>query len=279
MQWVQGEYAVQDGQIAPVPGTAWETYSPADCPLFYLDLVNLYPGLHSGAAVERVVCRWGLLGLYQQQVRQIRIPRAGAGGDLLVQPGALLEASEQLEPVAEGEVDAYALRREDTAEEWFREVPFAPLFARYFPRLQWPDALRTDGLTLWDHLHEPLDEFREAVERLHKTFTLCTLWSAGERDEATVGSLNYRFGSDLGGLRSRVEFGPSGPVLTPELPSLLAAAYHRMLLDLHEGRYFRFCRNERCGKALVTERLNTYYCSARCMEAVRKRAYRARVGT
>jgi hypothetical protein len=267
---VEGEW------IVPVPGAGWETYHPLQRPSFYLDLINLYP-IQGPGPIADAVRLWGLLGLYQQEVRQLRF-RGPAEGDLLAEPGALFDAAAALTPEARREVDVWALRREDTAEDWFPEIPFAPLFARYFPGLKWPADLQTEGVDLWDHLHEPLVEFCEAVERLHKTFAIGALWSNGERADDVVASLNHRFQIGLGGLRSRVEFTPSGggSVLVPELPSLLAAAYYQMLLDVQAGRYLRFCRNERCGRALVTERLNAYYCSKRCMEAARKREYRRR---
>jgi hypothetical protein len=163
---------------------------------------------------------------------------------------------------------------------------------------------------LWDYLSEPLDAFRAAAADFQAFFADCVRWSEG-----SGGSEDARTARRLVELQGRVEshlrhvypvfgyeveageIGAASEVPGPDhdsegwwerpvppgrltlewvYPSLLSGAYGVLLRDLMSGRHLRYCANETCGRPMVADNPTRIYCSERCLNTTRHRAFRRR---
>jgi hypothetical protein len=148
---------------------------------------------------------------------------------------------------------------------------------------------------LWEHLCEPLDQFRDAVDQFQLSFRSAVHIASEEgyprsgvsQDdpfwEPRPGMLRARLHDSLTTELRRVtpELRP-GPVLSSwdwgwSCPSLLSAAYVMLFLDVVvRQRKPRHCASVTCGKGFVTDRSDRLYCSPRCQNAQKQRNRRKR---
>jgi hypothetical protein len=157
----------------------------------------------------------------------------------------------------------------------------------------------------WDYLCEPLSGFRNAVAEFRSAFADCVRWSGGDRSVSLLLKLQGRFEAHLRQVHPSLSYilepaprsaelrsePPSPLTISPQLaepvppgdlsigwtyPSLLSAAYASLFRDLVHGRRLQYCANETCGKPMVADHAARIYCSERCLNTTRHRAYRNR---
>jgi hypothetical protein len=294
-RWVKRRYFVQDGYIRPVPGGESVLYDPflgyshEDHPTkdrsSYLQLLDVK--LDDEREIEEWTSTWGLLGLFQDRLVQARRTiQTKTGPETLIEWGSTAAASSVFEGLASSgpgkPTDSKVLLAWEPLGE-IVERPLEEYFRKYFPFLQpeqhYPPLASPK---LWDHLSEPLDEFKIAVHNLRFTVERAKTgpsktgdaiedetqaWMHPRRLQHTI---NPRVQRVYRAVRPTADGGLAAVWV---FPSLLSALYTMLMEDVTGGR-LRECSNERCRKPFVPGRSDQSYCSTRCKNAVLQRRRR-----
>lgn len=314
MRWVTRPYRIQDGYLTPVAGTVPNQYRPLaegveSAPeggrkflheaLGSLDWTDM-------EELEAFASQWGLLGLFYHDLLQIRFETGSKTGGwrrawVTVIPDMAFSywLPEQI-PV----MQRYRLRGSVIVREGreYVEEGLVSYASRYFPGLL-PDgevkAASSDRTgvkrlvpilstpDVWDHLCEPVAAFQDAAEEFRSVYELCARWADGERGEERA--LQRAFWTHLRHVQP-LALPPTDDPPEQECldasghrwkagwssPSLLAAAYMRLFLDLTAGRMPRVCANDRCNEVFIATRPDRLFHSERCMKNAKQRKYRQR---
>jgi len=314
--WSRRRFFVEGGYIKPVIGSAIELYRPMEHyygvgssstkQSMYLNLLSVqapYP-----SSLEKIARKWGLLGLYQHHVVQVRWEVESGDGQrtrpVLSKPAELLyHYSAHWKAFGANSVQGFVTAIDDTGKPSNRESPLLTWGRLYFPDFDWihPLAPRMTSINCaggeWelapalheDFLCEPVDEVVHAITAFQETYMRCTQWSEGKPHTEAAELINKAFECHLSRPELNTVLMPGGEPksdhtgevdrvgrwkLDLSFPSLLGMAYYQMFQDLRDGRYMRYCRNKSsCGRAFVTDRKNSFYCCQSCRNAANLRAY------
>lgn len=159
--------------------------------------------------------------------------------------------------------------RQGTVSDYF-DYYFPTLLAGPYPGLHDPTRVFFQS--------EPLERFKEAKNLFSWVLNLCS--EVGSSD-ATLA--NREFGRDC--LMTHLQLTCPTPRIGTEsrpwqwewtVPSLLAACYLMLYLDLVEGMRYLQCANETCTRTFTPSRSDHKYCSDSCARAQAQREYRRR---
>ena len=348
--WRRQRYVVEGDHLVPATAADAEEYDPfdhyagvSDIPLGetpYLDLASL--DLNDTEAIEQFASAWGLLGLFQHNLVQLRyVPTRdgrmqlrhdpplyidepsstatterisgflGAGSDfdddlvpfahewfsgqsLDFQDGSRvrhswddLDTDDEREyvldevraverqrwlddPAKRGEalyVDPHGEVQRASLDDYARPFfPNATVNPRTYPSI--------DSATLWGELHEPLEAFRSAAREFQRQVHFVADADEWSDDLARAIERNLR------SVHPRIEFHADEEggrwVERWHFPSLLAACYTMLHLDLTKQRAVRICASDKCDNAFIAERSDRMYCTPRCKNAHKMRLKRAK---
>lgn len=283
-RWVRRPYHVRDGWIRPVLDGEPELYDPfagyyhdrhpREGESAYLALAAL--NLKDERAIEGWVSRYGLLGLFQDGLLQVRHVDPGAPGaemwTSVAGPDLPFKRSSRQEPYHPA--DSTVIFQDPTGE--YAQAPAIDYFSWFFPGVNLAaSALAALAQNPWEHLSEPLDAFCGAARLLREHIEIGKDPDSPFRP-ALAHWVNSRMRRARAVLQPPPVDNPSAPFTDAWVfPSLLSALYACLRQDLLCGR-LRQCARDRCRRPFVARRDDKRHCSPECRHAQRAADKRAR---
>lgn len=303
--WVRRRYYVEDGYIKPIPGSREEKYNPFDAYYgaeraeegrsLYLELVELDE--KDPRAIEEFCSRWGILGLFWQDQGVAEIVRTPFGGEhwlpLDARKDTVAETLGRIRAALEFRANfADKFDRTDLDPEDIKILGKQAAGVDWANTIKWPEGLgwiwsdgwassdQDEGIRMasFDTLCESVEQFGRAVAWFRSTYVLASRYTARLSHPEEIAKLESNLALYVNTVRPN-------PVFHGDLqhgrwawewhfPSLLAAAYMMLFLDLIGGRNLRFCADEACRKPFVADRSDKLYCSPKCLNRAKQREWR-----
>ena len=168
-----------------------------------------------------------------------------------------------------------------TREGHYEQRPLNHYFRKYYPTLGEGPYPALSAPWRWSILCEPLGEFQAAARQFQHVFHEWIRLRSGDESEPGFSHVQELLTPHLR------HVSPMPRVVESEawkgkwtwgwrFPSLLAACYMMMFMDMVAGQMPRKCGNLTCLRTFVTTRSNQYYCHPSCQQSEKQRRYRQR---